>query len=178
MAETTTLARPYAKAVFELAKSQGTIDQWSADLNLLSVVVEDAQMVRILAHPGLSSGQKADLIAETCGTQLSKDGDTLVRVLAESARLPLLPEISALFEQMKALLELTMDVTVESAFEIQAVQQEILQASLEKKLNRKVNMVTSLNKALIGGVVIRAGDLVIDASIKGRLNKLAEAVNS
>jgi F-type H+-transporting ATPase subunit delta len=178
MAENTTLARPYSKAVFELAVAQAAIQQWSLDLDLLAVVAKDVQMARALAYPGLTNEQKADLVVDVCGKHLSKEGDNLVRVLAQHGRLPLLPEISVLFEQHKALLDLTVDVTVESAFEIEDLQKKKLQESLQKKLNRKVVLQTTINKSLIGGVVIRAGDTVIDASIKGRLTKLAEAVNS
>lgn len=178
MAETTTLARPYAKAVFELADAKKAVQQWSDDLAVLSLVAKDPQMSKALAHPGLGSDMKADLVVDTCGQKLSKDGINLVKVLADTGRLALLPEISVLFEEHKALLESTVDVTVETAFEIEAEQQKKLQEALQKKLDRKVTLQTTINQSLIGGVVIRAGDTVIDASIRGRLTKLAEAVNS
>lgn len=178
MAETTTLARPYAKAAFELAREGNSLSQWSEDLAKLATVVSDALMKKVLSHPGLTSEQKAEVVLESVSGGLRPQASNFVKALSMYHRLPLLPEVASLFEQHRASLESTVDVTVESAFEIEEAAQSRLAGALQKKLNRKVTLQTTLNRDLIGGVVIRAGDTVIDASVRGRLQKLVEAVQA
>ncbi|MBU6951773.1 MULTISPECIES: F0F1 ATP synthase subunit delta [unclassified Hahella] len=178
MAESTTLARPYAKAAFELARDAGQLSEWSALLALTAAVAEDSNMHKVLNHPALTSAQKGQTFLDVCEGKLNEAGANFVRVLAENNRLVLLPEIAALFEQLKAQQEATIEVTIESAFEMNGEQENKLAQALQKKLSRNVNLRSQLNKELIGGIVVRAGDLVIDASVRGRLAKLAEAVNS
>ena len=179
MAELSTLARPYAKAAFEYAV---TIDQglstWSEQLATVAQVAQAEKMVKVLSSPSLTSDQQASQFIEVCGDSLSAKAQNFVRVLAENKRLLLLPEIAALYEEFKANREKTVDVEVASAFELDTVIQEKLAAALSTKLEREVNVHTHVDKQLIGGVVIRAADVVIDDSIRGRLNKLAEVMNS
>lgn len=178
MAETITIARPYAKAVFELANSVGKLDVWSTELSRLAAVASEPQVKPLLDHPGLTAEQKSDLVAGSCGEDLSAEAVNFVETLASFKRLSLLPDIQALFEQHRSELEATVDVTVESAFAIEDALQGKLAEVLQKRLERKVTLQTSINKDLIGGVVVRAGDTVIDASVRGKLAKLAEAVSS
>ena len=178
MAELTTLARPYAKAVFELAREQSQLGNWSEILSLLAVVAQDERVQALLSHPSITADAKAQAIIEVSGEKLGEAGKNFVRLLAENKRLSLLPEISELYENLKAQQEATVDVVVETAFELSAEQTDRLIKSLQAKLQRSVNLETVTNKALLGGVVIRAEDLVIDASVRGRLAKLAEAIQA
>ncbi len=178
MAESITLARPYAKAAFELARDASHLGEWSEQLALTAALAGDRDMVRILAHPTLTSDQKAQVMIDVCEGKLAEGVQNFVKVLAENSRLVLLPEIAELFEQLKSQQEATVDVTVETAFELNSEQEEKLAQSLKSKLSRNINLQTQVNKGLIGGVVVRAGDMVIDASVRGRLAKLAETVGS
>ena len=120
----------------------------------------------------------AATVVEVCGDTLLNEGRNFIGVLASNKRLPLLPEISSLFEQYKANQEKTINVDVISAFELSGDTEQSLAEVLSKKLEREVKVDSSVDPSLIGGVLIRAGDLVIDGSVRGRLNKLAEAMNS
>lgn len=178
MSDKTTLARPYAKAVFELARDSKQLDQWSTDLAALAVVVNDERISQLLAYPGVSDEEKAAVVADSLEGKLAAGGAQLVHVLAENKRLPLIPEIASLYDAHRAALESSVEVNIETAFEMETTLAESLAKSLERALKRKVTLHTQVNKSLIGGVVIRAGDTVIDASVKGRLQKLAEVVSA
>ncbi|OZG73223.1 F0F1 ATP synthase subunit delta [Hahella sp. CCB-MM4] len=178
MAESITLARPYAKAAFELARDANQLSEWSEQLALTAALAGDKDMVRVLAHPTLTSDQKAQVMIDVCEGKLSEGPQNFVKVLSENTRLVLLPEIAELFEQLKSQQEATVDVTVETAFELNSEQEEKLAQSLKSKLSRNINLQSQVNSDLIGGVVVRAGDMVIDASVRGRLAKLAETVGS
>jgi F-type H+-transporting ATPase subunit delta len=178
MAELTTLARPYAKAAFQAAQQSGKLAEWAGMLNLLSQISADASLKALLAHPGLSVDAKAKALIEIAGDNLSVDVCNFVKVLSDNKRLPLLPQIAELFEKLKAQQEKTIDVVVETAFEISDAEKTNLANALSKKLARHVNLTTLANPGLIGGVVVRAEDLVIDASVKGKLARLAESMNS
>jgi F-type H+-transporting ATPase subunit delta len=178
MAESITLARPYAKAAFESALEGGQLADWSEQLGLASALVSDRDMLAILKHPGLTSEKKAAILVDISEGKLAGGPDNFIRVLAENHRLLLLPHISMLFEMLKSQQEATVDVTVETAFKLNASQRTKLIETLRKKLDREINLQSAVNKKLIGGVLIRAGDLVIDATVRGRLEKLAEAIGS
>ncbi|ARU59599.1 MAG: F0F1 ATP synthase subunit delta [Pseudomonadales bacterium] len=178
MAELSTIARPYAKAAFQAALSADQLADWSAMLAFASQVAQDVTMKDVLDNPSLTNEQKANAFADVCEGKLSEQGQNLVRVLAENKRLTLIPQISSLFEQLKALQEQSVDVSIESAFDLSSDQEKALAKALSTKLARKVNISSSVNRTLLGGAVIRAGDLVIDASVRGKLAKLAEAIGS
>ncbi len=178
MAESITLARPYAKAAFELARDAKQLSEWSEQLGYTAALATDQDMVKIVNHPALTSDQKAQIMIDVCEGKLSDGSQNFVKVLAENHRLALLPEIAELFEQFKSQQEATVDVTVETAFELNSEQEEKLAQSLKSKLSRNINLQTQVDKSLIGGVLVRAGDMVIDASVRGRLAKLAETVGS
>ena len=177
MAELTTLARPYAKAVFQSAAAGGA-DNWSEQLNLLGAVAQQATMVKVFASPTLTSQQQAAAVVDVCGDALSKPAQNLVQILADNKRLPLLPEIATLFAQYQAEQERKVDVEVTTAYQLSDELQARLAAALKQKLDREVSMRTSVDSDLVGGVVIRAGDTVIDGSIRGRLAKLAEVMSA
>ncbi len=171
--EAITVARPYAEAVFRKAEEDGTLDAWSEMLALLAALAEEPVLAGVIANPLYVRGQLAQLIQDIAGERLSTEGGNLVRLLAENGRLPVLPEIQALYEELKAESQRTLNVTVRSAYELASKQEQDLAAALSEKLGRKVTISSEQDPELIGGVHIRAGDLVIDGSVKGRLEQLA-----
>ncbi|MGB0466013.1 MAG: F0F1 ATP synthase subunit delta [Pontibacterium sp.] len=178
MAELNTVARPYTKAVFECALSNGTLDQWSDMLSTAASVAADKQMISILGNPALTSEQKAEALIFVCEKHIDEAGKNFVSLLAENKRLPLLPEISAQFEQLKANQQKSVDIDVTTAFDLDEQQQQKLAQALSTKLGREVNISSTVDKSILGGLVIRTADLVIDGSVRARLAKLAEAMNS
>jgi len=178
MAELSTLARPYAKAAFEFAVDASDLKGWADTLSISAVVTQHAAVVKLLGSPGSTPAYQAATIIDLCGDVLDASGRNFIIILSENRRLTLLPQISYQFEVMKANREKAVDVDVVSAQPLDAEQQKMLSEALRLKLQRKVNMQVSLDKSLLGGAVIRAGDTVIDGSIRGRLTKLAESLNS
>jgi F-type H+-transporting ATPase subunit delta len=178
MAELSTLARPYAKAAFQFAQSSDQLQAWSEQLALSAAIVSDATVAKVLDAPSYTAAQLADTIIGVAGDSLSPDVQNFVGVVAENKRLGLLPEISSLFEQFKANQEQSVDIELISAFSLGDDTQQKLSAALASRLERTVNVSTTLDASIIGGVLIRAGDTVIDGSVRGRLQKLAEAMNS
>ncbi|MCL7942756.1 F0F1 ATP synthase subunit delta [Marinobacter sp. ATCH36] len=178
MAELTTLARPYAKAVFDAAQDQNAVDLWDQALAFAAQVAANQEVKIILAKPGLSEQRKAQLFVDCFEEQLPEALSNFLSILAENRRLALLPAISELFSLYRADLERTVKMQVSTAFEMTAEQQQKLIDALSRKLERKVELESSVDQSLIGGVVIRTGDLVIDASVRGKLAKMANAVGS
>ncbi len=178
MAELTTLARPYAKAVFAEASEKNALDAWSDDLSVLAAFAVDADMAKLIKHPALTSTQQADALIDVCGDKLNEAAKNLVAVLAENKRLALLPEIAELYEELKAQLQNTVDVVVTSAFALSDAQADKLATALKARLQCDVRLTSEIDESLVGGAIIRAGDLVIDGSVTGKLSKLAEAMKS
>ena len=178
MAELSTLARPYAKAAFEYAAQAGELQSWSDSLATAGSVAQQPNVVKLLSSPSVTAQQQVTALIEICGDALDERGQNFLTVLSENHRLQLLPEISLQFDVLKANREKSVDVELVAAHELDAEQQQKLSDALSAKLERKVNMQVSLDKSLLGGAVIRAGDLVIDGSIRGRLAKLAESLHS
>jgi len=178
MAELITLARPYAKAAFEFASTNQTIDEWSQMLELVRTIASDSAMKAVIQSPSLTSEQKTVLIFDVCGDRLTDQARNFISLVSENNRLELTGAIADIFEQFKRLRNKSVDVEIVSAFELTDTQQEALAAALTNKLERKVNLTSSTDKSIMGGVIIHAEDLIIDASIRGRLMKLAEAINS
>jgi F-type H+-transporting ATPase subunit delta len=178
MAELTTLARPYAKAAFEYAAANGVLDNWSEMLGLAAAVTGEAPVIELLGSPSLTTAQQQQSFVEVCGDALSEQAQAFIAVLAENKRLVLLPEIAALFDGLKAEQQKSVDVEVTSAFELDSATTEKLAKALTSTLNREVSVTTAVDNSLIGGVVVRAGDTVIDDSVRGKLSKLAKAMNS
>ena len=172
MAERATIARPYAKAAFEYARDTGAFAQWSQGLKTAAEIVEDPRVSALIHNPRLTAGDLAGLIGDVAGGNLDAGMENFVRVLAENRRLPLLPEIAAHYEAERARVENTVDVEVVSAVPLSAAQADKLSQALDTRLKRRVRMQNSVDATLLGGAVIRAGDLVIDGSLKGRLERL------
>ncbi len=178
MAELTTLARPYAKAAFAEAVENNALVEWSEMLSLAAQFAADTDFAKILVHPALTAQQQATALTDLCGDKLNQSGKNFLVILGENKRLTLLPEIVEAYEELKAAQEHAVEVTVTSAFELTDAQQETLSQALKKKLQCDVRLTGEVDQTLVGGVIIRAGDLVIDGSVRGKLAKLAEAMNS
>ena len=178
MAELSTLARPYARAAFEYARDSAALDDWAAALAGAAAACRDQRIAALLASPSHTAEQLAKTLISLCGDEFNDGQRNFMHVLAANKRLPLLPEISAIFAALKAEQERSVDVTVVSAYALEGSTEHNLAQVLSKKLEREVKVDTKVDETLLGGVLIRAGDLVIDGSVRGRLNKLAEAMNS
>ena len=172
MAEFLTLARPYAKAAFAYASEQNAIDSWSNVLQLLSAAVQDEAFSAYLNRPELTPAEQVDLFAKVLGNEQTVAVSNFLTLLADNGRLALLPEIDTEFEQLKSQNNKTVDVVIESAFPLDSVQEQKLAHALEKRLNSAVKVTVEVNPALIAGVVIRAGDQVIDDSVLSKLDKM------
>ena len=171
MAERITTARPYAKAVFALARQDNTLAATSVGLQRAATVFADPGVRPLLGSPHVTSAQLADLVNGIAG--LDENGRNFVSLLAHNRRLGFLPEIAALFEQMKSEVENAVDVEVLAAVQLSPDQESRYAAALQKKLGRQVRLHTSVDGSLLGGAVLKAGDLVIDGSLRGRLERLA-----
>ena len=172
MAEFLTLARPYAKAAFAYASEQNATDAWSNALQLLSAAVQDEAFSAYLNRPELTPAEQVDLFAKVLGSEQTAAVSNFLTLLADNGRLALLPEIDTEFEQLKSQNNNTVDVVIESAFPLDSVQEQKLAHALEKRLNSAVKVTVEVNPALIAGVVIRAGDQVIDDSALSKLEKM------
>ncbi|WP_174493513.1 F0F1 ATP synthase subunit delta [Acinetobacter sp. Marseille-Q1623] len=172
MAELLTLARPYAKAAFAYASEQNATDAWSNALQLLSAAVQDEAFSAYLNRPELTPAEQVALFAKVLGEKQTEAVSNFLTLLADNGRLTLLPEIEAEFEQLKSQNNNTVDVVIESAFPLDSVQEQKLAHALEKRLNSAVKVTVEVNPALIAGVVIRAGDQVIDDSALSKLEKM------
>lgn len=178
MAEKSTIARPYAKALFELALGQKELEVWSEALSLAGAVVADERARKLLTSPHVTPGELADFVIGIAGGKLDQEGRNFFRVLAANRRLGFLPEIASIFDKLKADEENTVDVTVTSAVPLEADQQRKFAAALGARLKRTVRLRSEVDPTLIGGAVLRADDLVIDGSLRGRLERLGAELNA
>ena len=176
MAEKNTIARPYAQAAFSLAESQGNLKKWSDMLQLVAAVASDDAMQVLIGNPSIDNDRLVDIFIGICGDGLDQHGQNFVRVLAENKRLDVMPEIADLYEEKRAEAESTIEAEVTSAIPMSEAQQAQLVAALKKRLGREVTLVTKTDDSIIGGAIVRAGDLVIDGSVSGQLGKLATAL--
>ncbi len=176
MAESSGPARPYAIAAFRQAQEESALAQWGGMLELLATVARDPSVHALIANPRVDRARLVDLFIEIGGEHLSSTGRNFVRVIGHYGRFALLPAIARLFERERAAHEGRSEVHVSGAFELSEEQRNEIVQVMEKRLGTKVSLVFEVDADLIGGVVIRAGDLVIDASIKGRLGQLAQSL--
>jgi F-type H+-transporting ATPase subunit delta len=173
MADRITIARPYARAAFEQARAHERLAPWSEALQVAAEVVRDPRVQTLLGNPRVTPEQLAQLVTGIAAAPLGDQGTNFVRTLAANRRLAYLPEISALFNTLKDAAEGVADVTVTSAAALDASQQRKLAAALQKRLKRTVRLHCEVDPALIGGAVLRSGDLVIDGSLRTRLDRIA-----
>ncbi len=172
MAEKNTIARPYARAVFEMAQKADKLSEWSESLAGLAAIIATDELQQLLDHPRVTRDQLVALIREVAA-ELPEAVVRFAELLVESGRLACMPEILALYNDMRAQAEGSQDVVVVSAYALKEAQQKALTTALSKKLGRQVSLSCEVDKELVGGVIIRAGDLVIDGSVNGQLNALA-----
>ncbi|HUL18240.1 MAG TPA: F0F1 ATP synthase subunit delta [Steroidobacteraceae bacterium] len=173
MADKLTVARPYARAAFAEARGEDRLTPWSQALKVAAQVVQDRRVASLLDNPRMTPPQLAELVIGIAGPELGEHGQNFVRTLAANHRLAYLPEISARFEALKDAAQGVADVTVTSAAVLDATRQQKLTAALERRLKRKIRLHCEVDPGLIGGAVVRAGDLVIDGSLSTRLARIA-----
>lgn len=182
MADYSTVARPYAKALFEVASSARDLAGWSAALNAAAGVVGEEAVRRHLARPELDAAERARFVSDLCegveGADLltAETGRSLVRLLAENDRLMAVPEIAAQFDRLKAQAESKVKATLVAATAVDAAQAAHVAQALERKLGRKVDLALEVDPSLLGGAIVRAEDMVIDGSVRSRLRRLAETL--
>ncbi|PID45654.1 MAG: F0F1 ATP synthase subunit delta [Proteobacteria bacterium] len=172
MSELTTAARPYAKAVFELAESSGTLDAWSEQLGLMAAIASAEGSAELLSSPKASASEKIDTFVEVAKGALNDKSINLLKSLGENNRFALLPDMASLFEVFKSDSQGEVEGELISAAEVTSEQESAIVTALEKRLGRKVKLVTKIDEALLGGAIVRVGDLVIDGSLQGRFQAM------
>jgi F-type H+-transporting ATPase subunit delta len=181
MSDIETSARPYARAVFELASEESQLQQWQDRLQLAAVIAADSDMLAMFELPSMLTNEQAELFlsvaSESAKAEISDDFRNLVALLAENGRLAIFPAIATVFETLKQEAEGRVEVHIRSARELTAEQQENISKSLSKRLGKEVSISTEIDESLIAGAVVTAGDLVIDGSASGRMDKLTTALN-
>lgn len=178
MADRLTVARPYARAAFAQAKAGGRLGSWSVALDRAAAAVRDERVRALFGSPKITSQQLAQFVADIAGSELDQDGRNFLALLADNGRLQFLPEIAELFRQMKDDAERIVEVSITSAAPMAGEEQAKLVAALEKRFDRKVQLQADVDPSLIGGAVVRAGDLTIDGSIKAKLVRLAHELTA
>lgn len=168
----TTLARPYAKAAFEEARERNTFAQWTASLAALAQLSVDEQVKKLVADPFITAEQKATFFIEILGQHLNEESRNFVHLLAENKRLRVLPEIHTVYEVLRAEHEKTKKIIVVSAAPLDSSHKETLTAALQKKFNSQIEATWQIDENILGGAIIKAGDFVIDGSIRSQLTKL------
>ena len=177
MSELTTVARPYAKAAFDFALESSDISKWQ-EMLVFSGEVSKNDTIRSVLASAMAPEQLAELFNNVCEDQLNTHGQNFIKVLAENNRLSALPDISKQFNILKQEYDKEIDVDVTSAVELSSEQLEKMSAALEKRLARKVKLICNVDPALVAGVIIKAGDTVIDGSVNSKLNRLSDALQA
>ncbi len=177
MSELATVARPYAKAAFDFAVEHQSVERWQQMLAFAAGVASDEQMADLLSGAKAPEALSASFIT-VCGDQLDEAGQNLIKVMAENRRLTALPAVLQQFIQLRDAYEATADVEVISASSLSEEQLGKISAAMEKRLSRKVKLNCKIDKSVMAGVIIRTGDMVIDGSVRGRLERLADVLQS
>ena len=185
MADNNTIARPYAQAVFEVAQADGMLGEMSEALATAKQLMADGQVEELLGNPSLTDAKRLEFLKDLIASAAGKDsvlaggnqkGENFLKLLIEYGRVAVLPEISDHFEALKQDVENSLDVTVTSSTELSDAQQKEITDALKKRFGRDITLTTEVDENLIGGAVIRAGDVVIDGSLRARLEGLANAL--
>jgi len=177
MAELTTLARPYAQAVFTMASDKKALPHWSDTLDKISQIIANEAVASLIDNTKVSRQELTDVITEVCANEVDQEGKNLIALLIENGRIELIPEIVAVYEHLRAEAESTVEAEVRAAFPIAANQEKKIAQALKARLGREVKIKSIVDKSVVGGAIIRAGDLVIDGSVTGKLAKLGHAMN-
>jgi len=178
MAEAVTVARPYAEAVYKLAVAKNALSEWSGMLRDAADIAENENIKALLGNPVVSAKQLGDLMLEIGRNRFSEDGRKFLNMLAENNRVSILPQISYLFEQLKAQHDGVLEATIVSAFDMSNSQLKNLVSALERKFERRIEAKVQVDPGLIGGVKVEIGDEILDASIRGKLDAMANALKS
>ncbi len=176
MSQAITVARPYAQAAFEQAQKQGELKIWSEMLHAAAEAVSQQDMQAVIKSTHVSQAQLSNLMLAVCGDKLTKTAQNFIKLLVENKRLIVLPEILEMFEALRAEAEKSVDVVVTSAFDLNEAQKQKIAAALKVRMGREIKLSCETNRELLGGIVIRAGDKVIDGSARTRLSELAVAL--
>lgn len=178
MAEARTVARPYAEAIFKLAKAKGELAAWSDTLQLAATVAADKNVRALIGDPKVPPRRLGELILEICGSNLNDEGRNFILLLAENGRIDILPEVAELFEELRTQYEGVLDARIISAFPLNETQLKNLVSDLEEKFKHKIEPAVSVDPELIGGVKVEVGDEVLDASVRGKLEAMAVALKT
>jgi len=176
MAEAITIARPYALAAFDEAIKTGNLKGWSETLRSAAEATVNPEVCAAITSPRVARKQLESLMLALCGDKLSELEQNFIRLLVESQRLMVLPEIAAMFEAMRAEAEKSVDVVVTSAFDLDDAQKQKIAAAMKARTGREIRLSCEINRDLLGGIVIRAGDKVIDGSARTKISELANAL--
>ena len=173
MAEISTIARPYAVAIFNLAKEENALSEWSDMLSLMSGIIENDDINSFIIDSKVLDTDREKLILNICGDKINASGQNLIKLLVEYKRLSILSEITLLFEELKAKDEGVIEAEIIMADQPDKKMVENLLKSLEKRFNKKIEGKVVIDKSIVGGTKIIVGDTVIDASVRGQLDNLA-----
>ncbi len=176
MADLATLARPYANAAFGVARDSAQLLDWARSLGLMASAASDPKVQTVIASPSVNARRKAEIISGMCGDDITDVLQRFVRVLAENKRLALLPGIFIQFETLRAQEEKSLDVEVVSAFEMSDEEVQSITRALKERFDRDIRLESAVDASLLGGAIIRAGDTVIDGSVRGRMQKMKETL--
>ncbi len=176
MSEAITAARPYAQAAFDEAQKRGDLKGWSDALAAGAVTAANPEMAMVIANPRTTAKQLEEVMLAACDAKAGSGQGNFIRLLVENGRLSLLPEIFEMYEALRAEAEKSLDVTVSSAFELSDAQKQKIADALKKRMNRAIKLDCQIDKQLVGGIVIRAGDKVIDGSVRTRLGEMANVL--
>lgn len=176
MSEANTVARPYAQAAFDEARRLGDLKGWSAVLAILAESLNNAEVRTVISNPRIDKSRVEELVVALCGNQLSAQQRSFIRILMDNHRLDVVTEILVMYEALRAEAEKFVEVTVASAFELSDAQQQKIAAALKVRMQREIRLSCKVDKALLGGVVIRTEDKVIDGSALARLGEMANAM--
>ena len=173
MIEPTTLARPYARAAFEHARAAGDLAAWQTALSELAAITAEPKVAAAMRDPNQTAAQRIATLSGLAGDAVPSAVANLLAIMADNGRLSLLPEVAMLFDQLKQAVESTVAVHVTSAYPLSDAEIQQLADTMQEKLARSITLTSETDPSLLGGALIRADDLVIDGSVRGRLNKLA-----
>lgn len=176
MAEKSTIARPYAQAVFNLANAQNDLKGWSSMLQFAAAVAKDDSMRALIGNPKIARQDLVDLFLDICADRFTDLAQNFIRVLVDNGRLNVLTEIAEHYEKQRAEAERVIDAEAISAFPLDQSLQQQLKDSLKQRLGREVQLATKIDESILGGVILKAGDLVIDASAVGQLERLSQTL--
>ena len=178
MAESVTIARPYAQAVFRLAREGKALTAWSDRLQRLAAIAQDPEMANVVGNPKFSAGQVAELFVSLTGESGNKELASFIGILAENERLDVLTQIQEIYEQLKSADEGVKDAFVTSAYPLDDAQLKNLMSQLESHFDSKLQPRVEVDATLIGGIKVAVGDQVLDASVRGKLDAMATALKN